>query len=143
MSGRKEGYYGPSSFDLGCGSAVLMAVGTLVVVVLVALCCCSVQKEPVSDEGADVAEESGTDIAIDVTDQWAMHDAGLPTKADMLAWHMYGRWGFYKMVDSVQEVHIWEDLPGGSYVWDVLYGLDPDNPAFKFKDDVRGDDDEA
>ena len=47
------------------------------------------------------------------------------------------------MVDGVQEVHIWEDLPGGAYAWDALYGLDPDNPAFKFKDDVRGDGNEA
>ena len=91
MPGRKEGYYGPSSFDLGCGSAVLMAIGTLVVVVLVALCCCSVQEEPISEEGEAVIEAPRTDIAIDVTDQWAMHDAGLPTKADVLSWHMYGR----------------------------------------------------
>ena len=142
MSGRKEGYYGPSSFDLGCGSVVLMAVGTLVVVVLVALCCCSGEEAaPVESEAT--AEVSRTDIAIDVTDQWAMHDAGLPTKVDVLSWHMYGRWGYYKVVDGVQEVHIWEDLPGGAYVWDALYGLDPDNPAFKFKDDVRGDGNEA
>ena len=142
MSGRREGYYGPSSHDLGCGSVVLMTIGTLVVVALVALCCCS-GEEAVPTGSEDVAEAARTDIAIDVTDQWAMHDAGLPTKADVLAWHMYGRWGFYKVVDGVQEVHIWEDLPGGAYVWDALYGLDPDNPAFKFKDAVRGDDDEA
>jgi len=143
VGGREEGYYGPSSSDLGRGSAVLMAVGAIVLVLLVALCCCSAQEEPVSGRGEAAAEAPGTDIAIDVTDQRAMHDAGLPTKADVLAWHMYGRWAFYKMVDGVQEVHIWEDLPGGSYVWDALYGLDPDNQAFKFKDDVRGDDDEA
>ena len=142
MSGRNEGYYGPSSLDLGCGSVVLMAVGSLVVIALVALCCSS-GEETASVETEPAAEAPRTDIAIDVTDQWAMHDAGLPTKADVLAWHMYGRWGFYKVVDGVQEVHIWEDLPGGAFVWDVLYGLDPSNPGFKFKDDVRGDDDEA
>ena len=125
MPGRKEGYYGPSSFDLGCGTVVLMAVGTLVVIALVALCCCSAQEEPISEGGDAATEAPRTDIAIDVTDQWAMHDAGLPTKADVLAWHMYGRWGFYKVVDGVQEVHIWEDLPGGALVWDALYGLDP------------------
>lgn len=141
MAGREEGYYGPSSLDLGCGSVVLMAVGTLVAVTLVVLCCCS-SEEVVPVEPEATAEEFKTDIAIDVTDQWAMHDAGLPTKADVLAWHMYGRWGFYKAVDGIQEVHIWEDLPGGAYVWDALYGLDPDNPAFKFKDD-RSDGDET
>ena len=74
-----------------------------------------------------------TDIAIDVTDAWAMHDAGLPTKADILSWHMYGRWGFARMEDGVHTVHIWEDLPGEAWVWDVLYGLDNANPAFKFR----------
>lgn len=62
-----------------------------------------------------------------------MHDAGLPTKADVMAWHMYGRWGFGRVVDGTHEVHVWEGLPGGPRVWDALYGLDPDNPAFKFK----------
>lgn len=81
-----------------------------------------------------------TDIAIDVTDQWAMHDARLPTKADVLAWHMYGRWGFYKVNDGVQEVHIWHDLPGEAWIWDALYGLDSDNPAFKFKGETRYED---
>ncbi len=69
-----------------------------------------------------------------------MHDAGLPTKADVLAWHMYGRWGFYKVVNGMQEVHIWHDLPGEAWVWDALYGFDPDNPAFKFKGETRYED---
>lgn len=50
-----------------------------------------------------------------------------------MAWHMYGRWGFGRVVDGTHEVHVWEGLPGGPRVWDALYGLDPDNPAFKFK----------
>ena len=62
-----------------------------------------------------------------------MHDAGLPTKADVLAWHMYGRWGFGAIEDGIHTVHIWEDLPGEAWVWDALYGLDNANPAFKFR----------
>ena len=138
MSGREEGYYGPSSSDLGCGALVIIAFVITSVVLVGVLCFTSLH-----DEGAIEADSvSGdvTDLAIDVTDQWAMHDAGLPTKADVLAWHMYGRWGFYKVRDGVQEVHIWLDLPGEAWIWDVLYGLDPDNPAFKFKGETRYED---
>lgn len=114
MLGCEEGYYGPSDFDLGCESVALMAIGTLVVIVLVALCCCS-GEETASDGSEAAAESPRTDIAIDVTDQWAMHDAGLPTKADVLAWHMYGHWGFYEAADGVQAMHVWEDLPGAAH----------------------------
>ena len=84
MSGRKGGYYGPSYSDLGCGSVVLMVISTLVVIVLAVLCCCS-GEEAVTAESGTAAEAPRADIAIDVTDQWAMYDAGLPTKADALA----------------------------------------------------------
>ncbi|MBQ9059378.1 MAG: hypothetical protein IJ125_09365 [Atopobiaceae bacterium] len=141
MAGRDEGYYGPSEADVGCGGLVVAAFLAVGVVLVAALCLMSLHDGGDAETAADDAPATG--LAIDVTDQWAMHGAGLPTKADVLAWHMYGRWGFYKVVDGVQEVHIWEDLPGGALVWDALCGLDPANPAFKFKDDVRGDGDEA
>ena len=140
MGAREEGYYGPPSSDLGCGTLICIAVLVLAVLLLAVLCFMSV-----GDAGADAAVEASgecparTDFAIDVTDQWAMHDAGLPTKADVLAWHMYGRWGFYRVESGMQEVHIWHDLPGAAWIWDALYGLDPDNPAFKFKGDERHD----
>ena len=136
MSGREEGYYGPSSSDLGCGALVGIASVALAVVLVCFLCFASVHDEGIASTGAN----GSADLAIDVTDQWAMHGAGLPTKADVLAWHMYGRWGFYKIRDGVQEVHIWHDLPGEAWIWDALYGLDPDNPAFKFKGETRYED---
>ena len=136
MSGREEGYYGPSSSDLGCGALVIIAFVITSVVLVGVLCFTSLHDEGVAE--ADSGDS--TDLAIDVADQWAMHDAGLPTKADVLAWHMYGRWGFYKVNGDVQEVHIWHDLPEEAWIWDALYGLDPDNPAFKFKGETRYED---
>ena len=137
MGAREEGYYGPSHADLGYGAAMLLALGAVGLILLATLCAMSFGDEA---EASNAGEASiRTDIAIDVTDQWAMHGAGLPTKADVLAWHMYGRWGFYRAVDGTQEVHIFHDLPGGAWVWDALYGLDPENPAFKFKQ-PRGSD---
>ena len=141
MGARAEGYYGPSSSDLGCGALVCAAALVLAVAAVVALCFMSLSDAGGEASGESAEQPARTDVAIDVTDQWAMHEAGLPTKADVLAWHMYGRWGFYEIVDGTQEVHIWHELPGGALVWDALYGLDPNNPAFKFKDgDENGDD---
>ena len=131
MSGREEGYYGPSEADLGCWALALIAF-LVVGVVMVAVLCFMLVHDGI--DGAGASEESvTTGLAVDVTDQWAMHDVGLPTKADVLAWHVYGRWAFYEVVDGAQEVHIFHDLPGEPWVWDALYGLDPDNPVFKFK----------
>jgi len=141
MSGRDEGYYGPSAADLGKG-CLLPAFCIVGVILVAALCVMSFHEadSPAdaaavskADAGASEDDAKRTDIAIDVTDAWAMHDAGLPTKADILSWHMYGRWGFARMEDGVHTVHIWEDLPGEAWVWDVLYGLDNANPAFKFR----------
>lgn len=70
-------------------------------------------------------------LCVDVTDAWQMHNAGLPTHADVLSWHMYGRWGFTLMRDGTREEHIWGELPGGSAIWDRLYGIE-DNPAFNY-----------
>ena len=141
MSGREEGYYGPSSSDLGCGALVAIAFVVASIALIGVLCFMSLHADAASEQdssGGSVGKAS--DLAIDVTDQWAMHNAGLPTKADVLAWHMYGRWGFYEIRDGVQEVHIWHDLPGEPWVWDALYGLNPDNPAFKFKGETRYED---
>lgn len=142
MSGRSEGYYGPSQDDLGKG-CLLPVFAVVSVILVMALAVMSFQDvgdpsaTPVSQaeqaESEAAEPEHHSDIAIDVTDSQAMHGAGLPTKADVLAWHMYGRWGFGAVEDGVHTVNTWEDLPGGAWVWDSLYGLDNANPAFKFR----------
>jgi len=142
MSGRDEGYYGPSQDDLGkgCVLPVFMVVSVILVIALAVMSFQEVgepgeapasQAVQADTEAAELGHR--TNIAIDVTDSQAMHGAGLPTKADVLAWHMYGRWGFSAIEDGVHTVHIWEDLPGEAWVWDELYGLDNANPAFKFR----------
>lgn len=123
MSGREEGYYGPSSSDLGCGALFVIVALVLGVLLVVVLCLTSLGdtwSSEVAETNAGV--QARTDLAIDVTDQWAMHDARLPTKADVLAWRMCGRWGFCKVANGMQEVHIWRDLPGEALIRDALYG---------------------
>ena len=66
-------------------------------------------------------------IALDITNSAQMHQYGLPTKVDVLEWHMHGQWGY-----KLDGTHFWHgDLPGMQSTWDELYGIDPDNPAFK------------
>lgn len=73
-----------------------------------------------------------TDLAIDVTSAEEMHAAGLPTKTDVITWHIYGHWGFAYTIDGVYTVENWEGLPGGAEIWDKLYGIDTDNESFRF-----------
>ena len=136
MPGRGEGWNEPSEGGLGCAAVVAAAFLAVGVILVCALCAMSL-----GDAGADAgaAGRGPVGLAVDVTDAQAMHEAGLPTKSDVLSWHMYGRWGFYELSGGVREVHLWHDLPGGAAVWDALYGLDPDNAAFKYKDGMHGD----
>ena len=55
-----------------------------------------------------------------------MHKYGLPTKADVMEWHYSGQWGY----KAGTHYYVYADLPGESAAWDVLYGIDPENPAF-------------
>jgi len=132
MGAREDGYYGPSPEGLTMGF-VLPFLAVAGVVLAIALCCL------VAGDGADaggVASAHGGSrgcLAVDVDDAWDMHRAGLPTKSDVLSWHMYGRWGFTELVDGARIVHIEPELPGGAAVWDTLYGLDPESKAFKYK----------
>ena len=54
-----------------------------------------------------------------------MHEHGLPTKADVMEWHVHGSWSY--QLDG--EVRTYWELPGRASAWDELYGID-DNPAF-------------
>lgn len=135
MGSRAEGYYGPSPDDLGCGALVMAALVVVGVVVIVVLCAMSAVDTGEADGGEDTgAQAVGSGFSIDPDDAKAMHDADLPTRSDVHGWHMCGRWGFPRDGDDGCEVHVFYDLPGGAWVWDVLYGLDPDDPRFKFKE---------
>lgn len=70
--------------------------------------------------------ERNATLILDCSNAADMHRHGLPTKADVMEWHMTGQWGF-KVGDMG---YIYADLPGLQTTWDELYGIDPDNPAF-------------
>lgn len=101
--------------------ALFFAVCCVVVIVLASMV--------VNAEGS--TEKAETPAAVDITlntDNAAqMHRYGLPTKSDVMAYHMYGHWGW--MDDG--ESHMYSELPGNRGVWEELYDIDPQNKAFR------------
>lgn len=76
---------------------------------------------------AEPETPAAVDIQLDTDNAAQMHKYGLPTKSDVMAFHMYGHWGW--MDDG--ESHMYSQLPGDSETWDALYDIDPNNKAFK------------
>ena len=72
-------------------------------------------------------QESGPTYAIhlDCGNAALMHEHGLPTKADVMEWHVRGSWSY--QLDG--QVRTYWELPGRASAWDELYGIE-DNPAF-------------
>lgn len=56
-----------------------------------------------------------------------MHRYGMPTKADVIEWHVHGTWAYMANGHSF----VYADLPGGSTVWDDLYQIQPNTVFIK------------
>lgn len=63
-------------------------------------------------------------LEFDCSNAAQMHEYGLPTKADVIEYHVFGRW-----CTNDGEVHVYQELPGGADPWDELYKIQ-DNPKF-------------
>ena len=72
------------------------------------------------------AENDPHILSSNTTNTAQMHEYGLPPKADVLEWHVHGRWAYRANGRSF----VYADLPGGCTVWDDLYKIDA-NPVFK------------
>lgn len=68
-----------------------------------------------------------TVLSVDVNNAALMHRFGMPTKADVMEWHMSGQWGYTLGTTK----YLYGSLPGDRTMWDAFYGIDPGNPAFK------------
>lgn len=64
-------------------------------------------------------------LSVNTTNAAEMHMYGLPTKTDVIEWHVHGRWAYMANGHSF----VYADLPGGSTVWDELYDIST-NPVF-------------
>ena len=65
-------------------------------------------------------------LTLNTTNAAQMHEYGLPTKTDVVEWHVHGKWAYR----ANGHFYLFADLPGGSTVWDELYQIE-NNPVFK------------
>lgn len=64
-------------------------------------------------------------LTLDCNNAALMHAYGLPTKADVMEYHMHGQWGYY----DKDTLKAFDELPGIDGRWDAFYGIE-DNPDF-------------
>ena len=96
-------------------------IGILLVVCAAILAMCGI----LNDSTPQPTPEPTYELNLDCTNAAEMHAWGLPTKADVMQYHVHGQWGFYQ--DGA--LMAFDDLPGMNDRWDRLYGIE-DNPAF-------------
>lgn len=65
-------------------------------------------------------------LTLDASNAALMHKYGLPTKADVMQYHVHGQWGFF----LGGTLYAYDRLPGDSKAWDEMYEIDSNNPAF-------------
>lgn len=131
-STRNKVYYGPSEAVtntgfIGCVLCLAIPMALAVICTICTVVGCSAEQPEEETASSNV-------VYIDTSDAWTMHTLGLPTKSDMMGYHMYGRWGYsrYEGEEQIYTTHIWEGVPGNPEAWDELYGIDPENKAFKY-----------
>ena len=95
-----------------------LAVALIVFASIVVVSLCTDEAEP---EPAPTYE-----LVLDCSNAAMMHAYGLPTKADVIQYHVQGRWGY---LDNGAVV-LFDDLPGNAESWDSLYQIKP-NKAFR------------
>lgn len=139
---RRGGYYGPSERDLdkGCMFAFLIFAALIATCIFFIVAGLNAPEDDVisyeyeyTGEHTDVSSNA---VMLDTSDSWLMHSLGLPTRSDLLGYHMYGHWGYSRYEgegdDYMHTVHSFEYVPGSLRDWDELYGLDYDNPSYKY-----------
>lgn len=101
-------------------SMLVRAIGLVIAALLIIAAACFVMGDAPRESAADTSV-----LTVDTSNTAEMHRWGMPTKADVMEWHMTGQWG-YRAANSY---YVYADLPGDSLAWDELYGIEP-NPAF-------------
>lgn len=66
-------------------------------------------------------------LTLNTTNAAEMHAYGMPTKTDVIEWHVHGRWAYKANGRSF----VYADLPGGCTVWDDLYKIQPNTVFVK------------
>lgn len=98
-------------------------VGVLLVVCAAILAMCGIVDDSTP---AEPQPEPTYTLNLDCSNNALMHRYGMPTKSDVMEWHVHGQWGYFEGKTLVA----YDELPGDSRAWDALYGIGSDNPAF-------------
>ena len=106
------------------GIKLWKAAAALVFCVLVILLIGFVVNDAPRDDEMPVPNTLYT-LELNCSNAAEMHEYGLPTKVDVIQWHVHGSWGYYQ--DG--KLYVSHDLPGRDDAWDALYEIGP-NPAF-------------
>lgn len=112
------------AFDPSDNGGLIRAVAAAVACILLIAVLCHV----VQDGGGQPADATPTptyQLTLDCGNAALMHSYGMPTKADVMEWHMTGQWGYR----AGGRYFVYADLPGEQAVWDGLYQIEQ-NPAF-------------
>lgn len=102
---------------------LLVAFFAVCVTAVVAMCAVAVLDMTQPEQ----PQEEHYALTIDTSNAATMHRYGMPTKSDVMAYHMYGYWG-YKQGD---EMRIFAELPGSVRAWDAVYEIGY-NKAFNY-----------
>lgn len=103
------------------GGIIKAAAAAIACILLIAVCWRIAATQPET-----VDNQPTYRLVLDCGNAALMHAYGMPTKADVMEWHMSGRWGWIEDGRLIA----FDELPGDSRAWDELYGIDSDNPAF-------------
>ena len=130
--GARRGGYGPADADCGClGVAALLAMAALAAAFLAFI----LADTPINDADADAGDGVAVGapvLQLDTSNAALMHSYGLPTKDDVMHFHLGGVWGYYEVWDGSDALRAYDELPGSESMWDEVYGIDASNPAFSY-----------
>ena len=111
-------------------------VQTLIVFCVMCVLCfgavaaCTQEPPAAEVEAVEAVDNHGrtpnSTLAVDVTNAAQMHKLGLPTKTDVMSFHVYGHWAYGYAADDGERVFFgpYYSLPGGADIWDKLYGIE-------------------
>lgn len=100
------------------GRAVALVVTALFIIGLTAFILMDAPREEQPDPHV---------LTLNTTNAAQMHEYGLPTKTDVIEWHVHGSWAYMANGHSF----VYADLPGGCTVWDDLYKIQPNTVFVK------------
>lgn len=91
-----------------------------VVFTCVLMTCIAAVVSMVTDTQEEPVEQASVALVLNTEDASIMHSYGLPSKDDVVHWHVFGEWGYKDCNDNIR---MFAQLPGETWRWDNLYDI--------------------